>query len=58
MKKELVSLKEFAELTGHEPSYISQLIKEPQIEIVKIGIHKFIDINKFPPKNFTKKDKK
>lgn len=57
MKTELVSLKEFAELTGHEPSYISQLIKEPQIEVVKIGIHKFIDIKKFPPDNFKKKDK-
>ena len=55
MKTELVSLKEFAELTGHEPSYISQLIKEPQIEVVKIGIHKFIDVNKFPPENFKKK---
>lgn len=57
MKKELVSLKEFAKLTGHKPSYISQLIKEPKIEVERIGIHKFIDINRFPPEKFKKNDK-
>lgn len=54
-EEKLVTLQEFAKLTGHDPSYISQLIKPQQIipEIIG-GIHKYIDIIKYPPEKFKK----
>jgi len=55
-EEKLVTLQEFAKLTGHDASYISQLIKPQQIIPKIVGdIHKYIDINKYPPEKFKKK---
>lgn len=54
MKKNLVTLKEFAELTGHDLTRISQLCAEPRIKITMWGNRKHIDINEYPPEKFMK----
>ena len=52
--KNLVTLQEFADLTGQPIARISQLCAEPKIEIVMWGNRKHIDISKFPPSNYMK----
>lgn len=50
----LVTLQEFADLTGQPIARISQLCAEPKIEIVMWGNRKHIDISKYPPEKFKK----
>jgi len=51
----LVTLQEFADLTGQPIARISQLCAEPKIEITMWGNRKHIDISKYPPEQFKKK---
>lgn len=55
MKTEnLISLSEFATLTGLQPYEVTRLITPQKIKTVKIGNHKFIDITEYPPKDYKK----
>ena len=57
MKKNLVTLQEFADLTGQPIARISQLCAEPRIKITMWGNRKHIDINEYPPEKFMKSTK-
>ena len=50
----LVTLTEFAELTGQSAARISQLTAEPQIKVTMWGNRKHIDISKYPIADFKK----
>ncbi len=57
MKKNLVTLQEFADLTGQPLSRISQLCAEPKINITWWGNRKHIDTDKYNPLDFKKQVK-
>lgn len=57
MKKNLVTLQEFADLTGQPIARISQLCAEPRIKITMWGNRKHIDIDEYPPESFKKEEK-
>jgi len=55
MKRNLVTLQEFADLAGQPIARISQLCADPQIKIVMWGNRKHIDVDEYPPESFKKK---
>ena len=50
----LISLSEFATLTGLQPYEVTRLITPQKIKTIKIGNHKFIDTTKYPIKDYKK----
>ncbi len=62
MKKNLVSIAEYAKLISTKKKKVSrqrvnEMTMEQKIVPTIIGIHKFIDLNKYPPKDFKKRSK-
>ncbi len=56
-KKDLVTLLEFAELSGQDLTRISQLCAEPKIKTVMWGNRRHIDISVYNPEDFKPKKK-
>ena len=57
MEKNLVTLREFADLTEQPIARISQLCAEPKIKTVMWGNRRHIDTSIYDPNNFKPKKK-
>ena len=55
---DLLSLKDFADRIGTSMAYVSGLIAEPKIIPTDVAGKKFIDISKYPIKDWKKKEVK
>ena len=54
-KKNLMRLSEFAEAINVKPPYVSALTAEPKIKVTMVKNIKYIDVDKYPIKDWKKK---